>query len=178
MDLLKGKVAVVTGAARGIGRMIALRFAQEGADVAFTDLTRDENMDTLEKELSDLGVKGKGYESDASDFDQAQQTVEQVVADFGKVDVLVNNAGIFMKLTPVEEIEESVWDRIYSVNVKGIYFGARFVIPEMKKTGGGVIINTASMTGHRPGTMQSAYASSKGAVITLTKALASELVPF
>ena len=118
MDLLKGKVAVVTGAARGIGRMIALRFAQEGADVAFTDLARDDNMGTLEKELSDLGVKGRGYVSDASDFTQAQETIDQVIADFEKVDVLVNNAGITRDGLLVR-MKESDWDDVLNINLKG-----------------------------------------------------------
>ena len=98
--------------------------------------------------------------------------------EFSKIDILVNNAGIFMKMTPIEEIDETVWDRIYSVNVKGAFNGSKYAVPVMKQAGGGVIINTASMTGHRPGAMQSAYASSKGAVITLTKALANELAPY
>ena len=120
MDLLKGKVALVTGAARGIGRMIALRFAQEGAAVAFTDLARDENMDSLEKELTDLGAKAKGYVSDASDFEQTHQVVDQVIADFEKVDVLVNNAGI-TKDGLLVRMKETDWDVVLNINLSHIY---------------------------------------------------------
>jgi 3-oxoacyl-[acyl-carrier protein] reductase len=174
MELLKGKVAVVTGAARGIGRMIALRFAQEGADVAFTDLTRDENMESLEKELSDLGVKGKGYESDASDFEQAQKTVEQVVADFEKVDVLVNNAGI-TRDTLLMRMDEEMWDLVIKVNLKSVFNFTKAVQKYMLKARSGSIINMSSVVGVNGNAGQANYSASKAGILGFTKSVAKEL---
>ena len=174
MDLLKGKVAVVTGAARGIGRMIALRFAQEGADVAFTDLSRDENMDTLEKELADLGVKGKGYVSDASDFNQAQQTIDQVVADFEKVDVLVNNAGI-TRDTLLMRMDEEMWDLVIKVNLKSVFNFTKAAQKYMLKARTGSIINMSSVVGVNGNAGQSNYSASKAGILGFTKSIAKEL---
>ncbi len=174
MDLLKGKVAVVTGAARGIGRMIALRFAQEGADVAFTDLSRDENMDTLEKELLDLGVKGKGYVSDASDFNQAQETVDQVIADFEKVDVLVNNAGI-TRDTLLMRMDEEMWDLVIKVNLKSVFNFTKAVQKYMLKARTGSIINMSSVVGVNGNAGQSNYSASKAGILGFTKSIAKEL---
>ena len=176
MDLLKGKVAVVTGAARGIGRMIALRFAQEGADVAFTDLSRDENMETLEKELSDLGVKGKGYVSDASDFNQAQQTIDQVIADFEKVDVLVNNAGIGL-FGQMHEFSTEDLQILLDVNIRGTYLCCREGLRRMIPNKSGYIINISSVVGFKGYPNQSAYTASKHAVVGMTKSLAVEAQP-
>ena len=160
MDLLKGKVAVVTGAARGIGRMIALRYAQEGADVAFTDLSRDENMDSLEKELTDLGVKGKGYVSDASDYEQTHQVVDQVVADFEKVDILVNNAGI-TRDTLLMRMDEEMWDLVIKVNLKSVFNFTKAVQKYMLKARTGSIINMSSVVGVNGNPGQSNYSASK-----------------
>lgn len=174
MDLLKGKVAVVTGAARGIGRMIALRFAQEGADVAFTDLSRDENMESLEKLLSGLGVKGKGYESDASDFDQAHLTVEEIIADFEKVDVLVNNAGI-TRDTLLMRMDEDMWDLVIKVNLKSVFNFTKAVQKYMLKARTGSIINMSSVVGVNGNAGQSNYSASKAGILGFTKSVAKEL---
>lgn len=174
MDLLKGKVAVVTGAARGIGRMIALRYAQEGADIAFTDLSRDANMDSLEKELSGLGVKGKGYVSDASNFDEAQQVVDQVVTDFGKVDVLVNNAGI-TRDTLLMRMDEEMWDLVIKVNLKSVFNFTKAAQKYMLKARTGSIINMSSVVGVNGNAGQSNYAASKAGILGFTKSVAKEL---
>ena len=174
MDLLKGKVAVVTGAARGIGRMIALRFAQEGADVAFTDLARDDNMESLEKELSDLGVKGKGYVSDASDFTQAQETIDQVIADFEKVDVLVNNAGI-TRDTLLMRMDEELWDLVIRVNLKSVFNFTKAAQKYMLKARTGSIINMSSVVGVNGNAGQSNYSASKAGILGFTKSVAKEL---
>jgi len=174
MDLLKGKVAVVTGAARGIGRMIALRFAQEGADVAFTDLARDDNMESLQKELSDLGVKGKGYVSDASDFTQAQETIDQVIADFEKVDVLVNNAGI-TRDTLLMRMDEEMWDLVIRVNLKSVFNFTKAAQKYMLKARTGSIINMSSVVGVNGNAGQSNYSASKAGILGFTKSVAKEL---
>jgi len=174
MNLLKGKVAVVTGAARGIGRMIALRFAQEGANVAFTDLARDENMETLEKELSDLGVKAKGYVSDASQYKQAHQVVDQVIADFEKVDVLVNNAGI-TRDTLLMRMEEEMWDLVIKVNLKSVFNFTKAVQRYMLKARTGSIINMSSVVGVNGNAGQSNYSASKAGILGFTKSIAKEL---
>jgi 3-oxoacyl-[acyl-carrier protein] reductase len=174
---LTDKTAIITGAGSGMGKTSAILFAREGARVVVADID-----DTGGKETVDAIEEEKGeaifVHTDVSDASQVKNLIEAAKDRFSRIDILFNNAGVFMKLTPVEEIEESLWDRIYSINVKGIFHGVKLAVPEMKKAGGGVIINTASMAGQSPGPMQSAYASSKGAVITLTKALASELAPY
>jgi len=174
MNLLKGKVAVVTGAARGIGRMIALRFAQEGADVAFTDLARDENMETLEKELSELGVKAKGYVSDASNYEQTHQVVEHVIEDFEKVDVLVNNAGI-TRDTLLMRMEEEMWDLVIKVNLKSVFNFTKAVQKYMLKARTGSIINMSSVVGVNGNAGQANYSASKAGILGFTKSIAKEL---
>jgi 3-oxoacyl-[acyl-carrier protein] reductase len=174
MDLLKGKVAVVTGAARGIGRMIALRFAGEGADVAFTDLSRDANMDSLEKELSELGVKGKGYVSDASNYDEAQQVIDQVISDFEKVDVLVNNAGI-TRDTLLMRMDEDMWDLVIKVNLKSVFNFTKAAQKYMLKARTGSIINMSSVVGVNGNAGQSNYSASKAGILGFTKSIAKEL---
>ena len=174
MDLLKGKVAVVTGAARGIGRMIALRYAQEGADIAFTDLSRDANMDSLEKELSDLGVRGQGYVSDASNFDEAQQVVDQVVTDFGKVDILVNNAGI-TRDTLLMRMDEEMWDLVIKVNLKSVFNFTKAAQKYMLKARTGSIINMSSVVGVNGNAGQANSSASKAGILGFTKSVAKEL---
>jgi 3-oxoacyl-[acyl-carrier protein] reductase len=174
MDLLKGKVAIVTGAARGIGRMIALRFAEEGADVAFTDLARDENMESLEKEMSAKGVRAKGYVSDASDFEQAHQVVDQVIADFEKVDILVNNAGI-TRDTLLMRMDEEMWDLVISVNLKSVFNFTKAVQKYMLKARSGSIINMSSVVGVNGNAGQGNYAASKAGILGFTKSIAKEL---
>src|SRR4030042_5803173 len=171
MDLLKGKVAIVTGAARGIGRMIALRFAGEGADVAFTDLARDENMESLEKELSALGVKGRGYVSDASDYAQAHQGVDKVVEDFGKLDVLVNNAGI-TRDTLLMRMDEQMWDLVINVNLKSVFNFTKAAQKYMLKARAGSIINMSSVVGVNGNAGQSNYSASKAGILGFTKSIA------
>ncbi|UCD09008.1 MAG: SDR family oxidoreductase [Dehalococcoidales bacterium] len=170
------KVAVITGAASGMGKAIATLFAEEGARVVVADIDNSGGKQTVD-EINSTSDRAVFVHTDVSKPSDVKNLVDAAIEKYSKIDILVNNAGIFMKMTPIEEIDEAVWDRIYSVNVKGIFNGAKYVVPVMKNAGSGVIINTASMTGHRPGSMQSAYASSKGAVINLTKALANELAP-
>jgi len=174
---LTGKVAIITGAASGMGKAMAALFAEEGASVVVADIDDEGGKKTVD-EINLGNGKAVFVHTDVSKPDEVKNLVGSAIDEFSKIDILVNNAGIFMKMTPIEEIDETIWDRIYSVNVKGIFHGAKYVIPVMKKAGGGVIINTASMTGHRPGSMQSAYASSKGAAITLSMAMAGELAPY
>ena len=174
MDLLKGKVAIVTGAARGIGRMIALRFAQEGADVAFTDLSRDENMNSLEKELTGLGVKGKGYVSDASIYEQTHQVVDQIVEEFGKVDILVNNAGI-TRDTLLMRMDEEMWDLVIKVNLKSVFNFTKAVQRYMLKARIGSIINMSSVVGVNGNAGQANYSASKAGILGFTKSVAKEL---
>lgn len=174
MDLLKGKVAIVTGAARGIGRMIALKFAEEGADVAFTDLSRDENMESLEKELNDMGVKGKGYVSDASNYEQAHIVADQVAEDFGKIDVLVNNAGI-TRDTLLMRMDEEMWDLVIKVNLKSVFNFTKAVQKYMLKARSGSIINMSSVVGVNGNAGQSNYSASKAGILGFTKSVAKEL---
>jgi 3-oxoacyl-[acyl-carrier protein] reductase len=172
--LLKDKTALITGAARGIGRAIALQFAAEGADVAFTDLKADENMESLEKEIAAFGRKGKGYASDASDFEGAEAVVDQIVKDFGKVDILINNAGItrdnlLMRMT------EADWDLVIKVNLKSVFSMTRAIQKHMLKQRFGSIINMSSVVGVNGNAGQSNYSASKAGLIGFTKSVAQEL---
>jgi len=172
--LLKDKTALITGAARGIGRAIALKFAAEGADIAFTDLAVDENMVSLEKEIEALGRKGKGYASDASDFQGSVAVVDQIVQDFGKVDILVNNAGItrdnlLMRMT------EADWDLVIKVNLKSVFSMTRAIQRPMLKQRFGSIINMSSVVGVSGNAGQSNYSASKAGLIGFTKSIALEL---
>ncbi len=174
MTLLKGKTALVTGGSRGIGREIALKFAQEGANVAFSDLSVDENFETLEKELADLGVKGKGYASDASSFDSSAEMVDSIHAEFGSIDILVNNAGItrdnlLMRMT------EADWDLVIKVNLKSVFNLTKAVQKYMLKQRSGSIINMSSVVGVSGNGGQSNYSASKAGLIGFTKSIAQEL---
>jgi len=174
MNMLKGKVAIVTGAARGIGRTIALTFAQEGADVAFTDLQRDANMESLEKELTALGVKGKGYESDASSFEAAQKVADAVAADFGHIDILVNNAGI-TRDTLLMRMDEAMWDLVIKVNLKSVFNFTKAVQPVMLKQRNGSIINMSSVVGVNGNAGQANYSASKAGILGFTMSVAKEV---
>ena len=174
MDLLKDKVALITGAARGIGRKIAEEYAKAGADVAFTDLNRDENMLSLEKELSALGVKCKGYASDASDYEAAHSTAEEVFNDFGKIDILVNNAGI-TRDTLLMRMEEDMWDLVIKVNLKSVFNFTKAVQKYMLKARTGSIINMSSVVGVNGNAGQSNYSASKAGILGFTKSVAKEL---
>ena len=173
MKLLEGKVAVVTGAARGIGKAIALEFAKEGADVAFTDLAIDENGKATEAEIAALGVKAKGYASNAANFEETHKVIEEIVKDFGRIDILVNNAGIMDNLLPIAEMDDDVWERLMKVNLNSVMYGTRKAVRYFMERGeGGVIINTASLSGLCAGRGGCAYTASKFAVVGLTKNVA------
>lgn len=174
MKLLEGKTALVTGAARGIGKAIALRFAAEGANIAFTDLVIDENGKATEAEIEALGVKCKGYASDASNFEQTQQVVEEVVKDFGRIDILVNNAGI-TKDGLLMRMTEKQWDMVIAVNLKSAFNFVKGVLPVMMRQREGSIINMASVVGVHGNAGQANYASSKAGLIALAKSVAQEV---
>lgn len=174
MSLLQGKVALITGASRGIGRAIAQRFAQEGAHVAFTYLSSVEKGQALEDELKAFGTTVKGYRSDASDHKAADDLVNQVVADFGKLDVLVNNAGI-TKDGLLMRMSEEQWDTVINVNLKSVFNLTKAVIKPMMKAKAGSIINLTSVVGIRGNAGQANYAASKAGIIGFTKSVALEL---
>lgn len=174
MKLLDGKTAIVTGASRGIGKAIAIKFAQEGCNIAFTDLFEDENMKATEAELKSLGVQAKGYASDASKFDDTDRIVTEIVNDFGKVDVLVNNAGI-TKDALLMRMTESQWDAVININLKSVFNFTKAVQKTMLKQRSGSIINLSSVVGVSGNTGQSNYSASKAGIIGFTKSIAREL---
>lgn len=174
MKLLEGKVALVTGAARGIGKAIALKFAEEGANVAFTDLAIDDNAKETEKAINDLGVKGKAYASNAADFEDTAKVVAQVLEDFGHIDVLVNNAGI-TRDGAMKRMTEQQWDMVINVNLKSAFNFIHATTPIMIKQKGGSIINMASVVGVSGNANQSNYSASKAGMIGLAKSIAQEL---
>ncbi|MBE6209661.1 MAG: 3-oxoacyl-[acyl-carrier-protein] reductase [Rikenellaceae bacterium] len=174
MGLLSGKVALVTGAARGIGKAIALQFAAEGADIAFTDLAIDENGKATEAEIEALGVKCKGYASNAAVFDEAHSVVEQVVADFGRIDILVNNAGITRDKLMMR-MSEADWDAVLTVNLKSAFNFIHATTPVMARQRGGSIINMASVVGVSGNAGQCNYSASKAGMIGLAKSIAKEM---
>ncbi|WP_278820237.1 3-oxoacyl-[acyl-carrier-protein] reductase [Hoylesella nanceiensis] len=176
MGLLTGKTALVTGAARGIGKAIALKFAAEGANVAFTDLVIDENGKQTEAELLALGVKAKGYASNAADFEQSAQVVNQVKEEFGSIDILVNNAGI-TKDGLMLRMTEAQWDAVIGVNLKSAFNFIHACTPIMMRQRGGSIINMASVVGVHGNAGQANYAASKAAMIALAKSVAQEMGP-
>ena len=176
MKLLEGKVALITGAARGIGKSIALRFASEGADIAFTDLVIDENGRATEEEIRALGVRVKGYASNAANFDEAHKTVEEVVKDFGGVDILVNNAGI-TKDGLMLRMSEAQWDAVIGVNLKSAFNFVHACVPVMMRRRNGSIINMASVVGVHGNAGQANYAASKAGMIALAKSIAQEMGP-
>jgi len=174
MKLLEGKTAVVTGASRGIGKAIALKFAQEGCNVAFTDLFADDNMKATEAELNALGVKAKGYASDASKFEETDQVVAQIVSDFGQLDILVNNAGI-TKDTLLMRMTEEQWDVVINVNLKSVFNFTKAAQKTMLKQRSGSIINLSSVVGVSGNAGQANYSASKAGIIGFTKSVAREL---
>jgi len=174
MKLLENKVALVTGASRGIGEAIALKFAEHGAAVAFTYLSSVEKAAALEERLAGMGVKAKGYKSDAGDFKAAELLATEVVKDFGAIDICVNNAGIsrdnlLLRLTPEQ------WDEVMQANLKSVYNLTKQVIRPMMKNRAGSIINLSSIVGVKGNGGQSAYAASKAAIIGFTKSIAQEI---
>ena len=174
MELLKGKTALITGAARGIGRQIALSFGQEGADVAFTDLSYDENMRSLELALTAMNVKAKGYVSDASNYTQTDETVSKITEEFGKIDILVNNAGI-TRDTLLMRMDEETWDLVIKVNLKSVFNFTKAVQKIMLKQRSGSIINMSSVVGVSGNAGQANYSASKAGIIGFTKSVAKEL---
>lgn len=174
MKLLEGKVAIVTGAARGIGKAVALKLASEGANIAFTDLTIDENGLATQAELEALGVKAKGYASNAANFEETHNVVAEIVKDFGRIDILVNNAGI-TKDGLMMRMSESQWDAVLNVNLKSAFNFIHACSPIMMKQRSGSIINMASVVGVHGNAGQCNYASSKAGMIALAKSIAQEL---
>ena len=174
MKLLEGKVALITGGSRGIGEAIALKFAAEGAHIAFTYVSSDERAKALEEKLSAMGVQAKGYKSDAGDYAAAETLVNEIMTQFGTVDICVNNAGIskdnlLMRMTPEQ------WDDVLQANLKSIYNLSKQVIKPMMKNRKGSIINMSSIVGMKGNAGQSSYAASKAGIIGFTKSIAQEL---
>jgi 3-oxoacyl-[acyl-carrier protein] reductase len=174
MKLLEGKVAIITGASRGIGKGIAELFIQQGAKVVFTYASSEEKARAFENELAATGGIAKGYKSDAADFQAAQTLIDQVVADFGTVDILVNNAGI-TRDNLLMRMSEEHWDEIMRVNLKSVFNLTKAVIKPMLKARNGSIINMSSVVGVKGNAGQSNYAASKAGIIGFTKSVAAEL---
>jgi len=174
MKLLEGKTAIVTGAARGIGRSIALLFASEGANVAITDLRIDDNALDTEKLINLMGVKGKAYASNAASFEETQKVVEQISNDFGVIDILVNNAGITMDALLLRMTEQQ-WDAVINVNLKSVFNFTKAVQRIMIKNMNGSIINMSSVVGVGGNAGQANYSASKAGMIGFTKSVALEL---
>ena len=174
MKLLEGKTALVTGASKGIGKAIALEFATQGAQVAFTYLSSIEKGEALEKELQGLGVQAKGYRSDASQFEEAERLIGQVVEDFGSLDILVNNAGI-TRDNLLMRMSEEHWDEVIGTNLKSVYNTVKASTRNFMKQRGGSIINITSVVGLKGNAGQANYAASKAGIIGFTKSVALEL---
>ena len=174
MKLLQGKVAVITGAARGIGKAIAIKFANEGADIAFTDLSIDDNAKATEAEIAALGVKVKGYASNAANFEDTHNVVIEIVKDFGRIDILVNNAGI-TRDGLMMRMSEAQWDMVINVNLKSAFNFIHAVSPVMMKQKSGSIINMSSVVGVSGNAGQCNYSASKAGMIGLAKSIAKEL---
>jgi len=176
MKLLEGKIAIITGAARGIGEGIALKFAESGANVAFTYISEssEEKAVMLEQKLSTMGVKAKAYKSNAGDYSQCETFVNNVLKEFGTVDICVNNAGIskdnlLLRLTPEQ------WDEVIKINLNSVFYMTKQVIKPMMKAKSGSIINMSSVIGQMGNAGQSSYAASKAGIIGFTKSVAREL---
>lgn len=174
MKLLEGKVALITGAARGIGKAIALKFAAEGADIAFTDLVIDENGKQTESEIAAFGVKAKGYASNAASFDETEKIVAEIKEEFGHIDILVNNAGI-TKDGIMLRMSEAQWDAVIAVNLKSAFNFIHALVPIMMRQRGGSIINMASVVGVHGNAGQANYAASKAGLIALAKSVGQEM---
>jgi 3-oxoacyl-[acyl-carrier protein] reductase len=174
MKLLEGKVALITGAARGIGKAIAIKYAQEGANIAFTDLVIDENGENTKKEIESYGVKVLAIASNAASFEEAHNAVEQVEKEFGKLDILVNNAGI-TKDGLMMRMSEAQWDAVIAVNLKSAFNFVHAVTPVMVRQRGGSIINMSSVVGVHGNAGQCNYSASKAGMIGLAKSIAKEL---
>lgn len=174
---LSNKVALITGSGSGMGRASAMLFAQEGARISVVDTDKKGGEQTAEL-IKQKDGNAVFIQADVSKADDADKMIKTTVDNFGKLDILFNNAGIPMPFTSLEEVTEDLWSRIIDVNVKGIFLGCKYAIPLMKKQGGGVIINTASIGGVRPRPGFIVYDASKAAAIMLTRGLAIELAPY
>ena len=174
MRLLEGKTAVITGGSRGIGKGIALRFAAEGANIAITNIIDNEEFATAVAEIAALGVKAKGYVSDASVFADAENVIEEITRDFGSVDILVNNAGI-TRDTLLMRMTEEQWDQVLTVNLKSVFNLTKAAIKPMMKQKSGSIINMSSVVGVNGNAGQANYSASKAGILGFTKSVAKEL---
>jgi 3-oxoacyl-[acyl-carrier protein] reductase len=174
MKLLEGKTAVVTGAARGIGKAISLKLASEGANIAFTDLLYNEAAQAVENELKAMGVNAKGYASNAADYADTQRVTDEIVKDFGRIDILVNNAGI-TKDGALKRMTEEQWDAVISVNLKSVFNFTKAIQPVMWKQACGSIINMSSVVGVSGNANQCNYSASKAGIIGFTKSAAKEM---
>jgi 3-oxoacyl-[acyl-carrier protein] reductase len=174
MKLLQGKVALITGASRGIGRGIAEKFAEQGANVAFTYVSSDDKARALESELAKHGIKAKGYKSDAANFAAAEQLINDIVAEFGTVDIVINNAGI-TRDTLLMRMTEEQWDEVMNTNLKSVFNITKAVQKPMLKQRYGSIVNLSSVVGVKGNAGQANYAASKAGIIGFTKSVALEL---
>ena len=174
MKLLEGKVALITGAARGIGKAIALKFASEGADVAFTDLVIDDNAKKTEEEIAAFGVKAKGFAGNAANFAETEALVGTIKEEFGHIDILVNNAGI-TKDALMLKMTEQQWDAVIAVNLKSAFNFIHALVPIMSRQRGGSIINMASVVGVHGNAGQANYAASKAGLIARAKSVGQEM---
>ena len=174
MGLLSGKTALVTGAARGIGKALALRFAEEGANIAFTDLVIDENGEATRQEIEAKGVKCLAYASNAADFAETEEIVKKIHADFGQIDILVNNAGI-TKDGLMLRMSEAQWDAVINVNLKSAFNFIHACLPIMMRQRGGSIVNMSSVVGVHGNAGQANYSASKAGMIALAKSVAQEM---
>ena len=174
MGLLSGKVALITGAARGIGKAIALKYASEGADIAFTDLVINEAAEQTVKEIEAFGVKAKAYASNAASFEETHKVVEEIHKEFGKIDILVNNAGI-TKDGLMLRMSEAQWDAVINVNLKSAFNFIHAITPIMARQKGGRIINMSSVVGVSGNAGQCNYSASKAGLIGLAKSIAKEM---
>ena len=176
MKLLEGKVALVTGAARGIGKAVALKFAAEGADIAFTDLVIDENGQKTKSEIEAFGVRVLAIASNAANFEECHNVVDTIVKEFGRLDILVNNAGI-TKDGLMLRMSEAQWDAVINVNLKSAFNFIHAVSPVMMRQKSGSIINMSSVVGVHGNAGQCNYAASKAGLIALAKSIAQEMGP-
>lgn len=174
MGLLQGKTALITGASRGIGKSIALLYAREGADIAITNIADDEEFRNAVREIEALGVKAKGYVSNAANFDDSQKVINEVVKDFSRIDILVNNAGI-TRDTLLMRMTEDQWDAVIAVNLKSVFNLTKAVLQPMLKQKSGSIINMSSVVGVSGNAGQSNYSASKAGIIGFTKSVAKEV---
>jgi 3-oxoacyl-[acyl-carrier protein] reductase len=174
MKLLEGKTALITGASRGIGKAIALRFAAEGSDIAITNIADDDEFKATIKEIEALGVKAKGYVSNAASFTDSQRVIDDVVRDFTRIDILINNAGI-TRDTLLMRMTEEQWDLVIAVNLKSVFNLTKAVLMTMVKQKGGSIVNMSSVVGVSGNAGQSNYSASKAGIIGFTKSIAKEV---